>query len=91
MKDTKARELIVIMDNELTELYKELHRGTDRFENISIKDCPKCKHEVLAKGIPPLFDGGLIPAMLTTSCFKCLTCGSKFICSEKQVCELLDK
>ena len=55
-------------------------------QDISIKDCPKCKHPVLAQQ-------NVICKTLSGNYIKyghqCLTCGSKFTCSEQQVCELI--
>ena len=56
-------------------------------KDISIKDCPACKHPVLAlnhKGT-----SGTEVISVSWDYYQCLTCGSKFTCSEK--CELIDE
>lgn len=68
-----------------------------KLDDIFIKDCPKCKHPVLAVVTPQrinevtpqdVLDGirGWTPAH-----HQCLTCGSKFTCSEKCACELIEE
>lgn len=55
--------------------------GEGELKSISIKECPKCGHDVWAKGTTS--------HILTI--YQCLTCGSKFTCSKKYVCELIDE
>lgn len=89
MKDKVARENIQRIADEVglnihqlkwaSKATNFLHRANallDKFECISIKDCPKCKHPVLAKGYCEIY--------------QCLTCGVKFRCTEKCVCEVID-
>ena len=61
--------------------------------SISIKDCPMCKHPVLALYHKPNVAGHLAhPEVYDEgNYFQCLTCGSKFRCVEKKVCELIKK
>lgn len=59
-----------------------LHRAESllgELRDISIKDCPVCKHPVMAK----------LTEDRNVWYYRCLACGSKFTCSEKCVCELL--
>ena len=44
--------------------------------DISIRDCPKCEHPVLAKKIWSIIH-------------QCLTCGTKFTCSNECVCRVV--
>ena len=80
MKDKEARK-------DTRDLYKMVYgflRKIDeipKLEGISIKDCPKCKHEVMAKTYyiaPTRFPGAFI----------CLSCGTKFTCSK--VCKIVE-
>ena len=71
-------------------------------DNISIKDCPKCKHPVLAKKIPDpsyntithittiatLYDSWY--SHPTNDTYQCFTCGKEFTCSTKEVCEVIE-
>lgn len=74
----------------------------DSVAGISIKDCPKCKHPVMAKESlhthPHTWateehdytvnsDGG----GLTYKTYQCLVCGVKFTCSEKCVCKIINE
>ena len=61
-----------------------LQKRCDELGNLSIKDCPKCKHTALAqyKHEQTLTIGGLFY-------YQCLTCGTKFTCSNKCVCEII--
>ena len=62
--------------------------GLDKLEHLSLKDCPQCKHPVLARyiDVPPYLARFY---KIRQSHFQCLTCGAKFTCTEKQVCELI--
>ncbi len=56
-----------------------------RLGNLSIKDCPKCKHPVQAQVV-------LLTAEANSYCYQanqCLTCGTKFKCSEELVCKII--
>ena len=62
--------------------------------NLLVKDCPKCKHPVVAlrttETTPYHIKGE--PArrgMITLDCYQCLSCGVKFTCSNKCVCEVI--
>ena len=101
MKDKELREKVweVVFDAENLKLRVSRIEGGDEYKvleeklsvlysivgTLDINDCPKCEHPVLAKGIfitgiQPIFDG---------RGFQCLTCGSRFTCTEKCVCELV--
>ena len=99
MKDKVARDMVrdVLRDFDYwLQMYKPNTLG-----DVSIKDCPKCKHEVLAKKIIRDTEGTIFCFTSSISLdsttqgkpppekFQCLTCGSKFTCSEKCVCELI--
>lgn len=101
MKDNEARKMI----NKLRkELYANLNAINERITiefkglpDISIKDCPKCKHPVLAQEWKPESTMNLTFYCTTTSSissppptYQCLTCGSKFTCEDKCVYELMD-
>ena len=90
MKDKLARERAELA---LQEIRDHRHKAL----NVSIKDCPKCKHPALAQFVnrkiheltpQDVVDGNM---RWTQAHYQCLTCGSKFTCSEKCVCELLDE
>lgn len=53
--------------------------------DLERKECPKCKHLILA----------MRSWRITQSCFQrrfqCLICGSEFTCSKKDVCELIEE
>ena len=74
MKDKEIRERIESLEKDLHDRIKILERT-----GLTVKDCPKCKHPVLAQakwaqasGQPPRI-GNL---------HQCLTCGSKFTFKE---------
>ena len=83
MKDKELREILSIGENcsilkRVQKVEMQTYRCRD-LENISLKDCPKCKHRVLANQI-----------MFIPETYQCLTCGSSFTCTEKCVCELVE-
>lgn len=63
---------------------------------ITIKDCPKCKHRVLALNLDEVYSNNTcvlsfnIGSGDTRRIFQCLTCGSKFTCSNECVYKLLE-
>lgn len=80
MKDTEARNMI-------RRIAAAEFRGRTllgRLENLSVKNCPKCKHPVLARHNS---EG----AEYVAPNYQCLTCGSKFICSNECVCKLIEE
>jgi len=54
---------------------------------LSVKDCPKCKHPVLAVFHPEEIETTYYASL--SGWWRCLTCGVKFVCSNKQVCEVV--
>jgi len=83
MKDKEARENITFLldwhqinDNGIKRISRNL-------SDVSIKDCPKCKQRRMVERYyaPPGLGAG--------GCYQCLTCGTRFTCSEKQVCEII--
>ncbi len=91
MKDKEARK-------DINELHLAFGYFTQRFDghplkDLSIKDCPKCQHSVLAKEIAfnhyPMGDGKTLNLPIPLH-YQCLTCGTKFTCSTKEVCEVID-
>ncbi len=86
MKDKEAQKDIKDIYTRLDSIEDSVRRYSDLPNILSIKDCPKCKHEVLAKEHKKVSLSG---ACLYTEFYQCLTCGSQFNCSEKQVCELI--
>ncbi len=96
MKDKKARKRIDNLEKVVDEKpFRDLiDRGEGVIHNlwgVVIKDCPKCNHPVLAihhkQNLmghwlhPEIHDAG--------DYYQCLTCGSKFTCTNKRVCELV--
>ncbi len=88
MKDKRVvllEDRVLSVENELDALYE--------LSNVSIKECPKCKHEVMAKGLVcwdevPNTLGGV--DAFGKFGYKCLTCGVKFTCTKKEVCEVVE-
>lgn len=88
MKDKDARYWIKGLQLELEELRERVEELKSPFE---IKDCPKCKHPVMAQyrqpnhiahfNHPDIYDAG--------DYYQCLTCGSRFTCFSE--CKLVDK
>ena len=75
MKDKEARKDIKTLERELHDRIKVLERT-----GLSVKNCPKCKHPVMAQAIwaqtPELPRIGNL--------HQCLTCGSKFTFKETE-------
>ena len=69
------------------ELEAQVDRLEERFENISIKDCPKCKNTRLVQRCGII--GGKSPYTPSAQPYQCLVCGTKFTCSTKEVCEII--
>lgn len=89
MKDGDWERIQTRIDGVERSLVSRLVNATENLANISTKDCPACKHEVLAKNLTgSKFDNDFLRA-LDTKIYKCLTCGSKFTCSEECVCKLI--
>ena len=57
---------------------------TGELSNVSIKDCPKCKHLVMARFYY------VMPKLEIGERFQCLSCGSKFFCTTECVCKVLE-
>ena len=57
--------------------------------DVSIKDCPNCKHPALAKwdNSDLLSKDG--ECIFASGYNQCLSCGTKFTCSAKGVCEII--
>ncbi len=95
MKDKKARDRLEHIEEELIQAGDDRKRwGVDPLD-LSIKDCPRCKHLVMTqKGVEKIEGSEYLYYGYThvhhREVFTCLTCGSKFACSEKEVCELID-
>jgi len=86
MKDKKAREEIEELLHQM-ECHIKSHRR-NLLLGLSIKDCPKCKHLVLAKEWVDLWSGNTAVSYPTH--FQCLTCGVKFTCSNECVCKIIE-
>ena len=56
-------------------------RVADSGLDVDIKDCPKCKHPVVVQTLPYTYG----------ATYRCLTCGVKFFCINKEVSEVLDE
>jgi len=66
----------------------------EKLKHLEVKECPKCNHPVLAKVIYfPIAStaciGDTIFAPLGAT-HQCLTCGVKFTCNNKEVCEIIE-
>ena len=89
MKDSEARKSS--RDNLLAIGY--LNKRIEELEEnkLEIKDCPKCKHPAPAWWTLYSKEGciGMSPSIF--SCYQCLTCGTKFKCTQKNVCELIEE
>ena len=87
MKDSEVREKA----NELAIDY--LTRRIEKLEakTPEIRDCPKCKHPVLAvRGYGGhAWNWEDAPYTLAQDYYQCLTCGVRFSCENKSVCEIL--
>jgi len=86
MKDKELRERLDYQAEDIRINRAMIFKLENRLpsERISIKECPKCEHDVLAVykiviGVVGMGQYG----------YQCLTCGSKFTCSEKCICELI--
>ena len=90
MKDKEARKDLVMLRNILVALKKRVQESE---LDVEIKDCPKCKHPVMAQYHKLYSVVNLChpKGYNTLDYFQCLTCGSKFTCSNECVCKLLDK
>ena len=80
MKDKVARRDIRQLEIDLHNRIKVLERT-----GLTVKNCPKCGHLVLAQAIwaqHPL-------APRYGELHQCLTCGVKFSCEHKSVCEVV--
>ncbi len=99
MKDKEAREYIRDLDSDVKMLSRTINE-LNLLSGLSVKDCPKCKHPVLAQHKDWSKDNSTYRAgsgcsvtvdidVTIGSYYQCLTCGSKFTCSEKCVYELV--
>jgi len=96
MKDKKAREVNEEIAKAVDYLRGRICDVETFARSVSIEDCPKCKHPVLAvekegeiiEGSRSCFYGG-ISYDRKPNYHQCLTCGVKFVCSNKQVCEVV--
>jgi len=97
MKDKKAREELAWLKEELRQ--KGLSPWLGNLRNVSIKHCPRCKHDVIAvekytpKNITSNCTVGGTYYVLPDDTFEyyhCLTCGSKFTCSNECVCKIME-
>lgn len=101
MKDEDVRERVKRLEEDIHGLngddssysfvgiIKELSRTilSNRLDALSLKDCPKCKHPVLAqKKTEIVKDMGVYNYK---EVHQCLTCGSQFTCSNECVCKLV--
>lgn len=87
MKDEEVRERISRVEGRMRRLEQIVSPSFPK--DISIKECPKCKHPVLARVIASFTEeAAFYPGGKKQ--YQCLTCGSKFTCSEKCVCELVE-
>ena len=94
MKDREARVDILGLKMGVAKL--ESSQLDISIKGCSIKDCPSCKHPVMVQrklgvytisGTNPDFEQG---GWDSKEIYQCLTCGSKFTCEPKLVCELID-
>ncbi len=77
-KDLQARDLI-----------GGLRRRIDRLEcsELFVKDCPVCKHSVMVRANWADTEHSRWDE---PDNYTCLTCGVKFICTNKCVCEVVE-
>ena len=88
MKDEWARDETQLLRKKIedygTELV-DLAYKLSHLKGLVISDCPKCGHPALAQ--KSLYDikgkHGICPSVC--DCCRCLTCGTRFTCSEKCV------
>ena len=104
MKDKEGRERVERILRTLEKVDGEqqaeiINLQRSIMDGVSVKDCPKCKHPVMAiestypehteynsSGLPSVFT-----ATAMYSCFQCLTCGIKFTCSREDVCKIVEE
>ena len=93
MEDKLAREWIRHVEFKLTSVINNWNR--DLIEGTKIKECPVCKHPVLVIKHPYRTVSttnvctGSGFTLVEDPCYQCLTCGVRFTCNKKEVCEIL--
>ena len=78
MTDKDARKSIKLLEENLHDRIKVLERT-----GLTVKNCPKCKHPVMAQAIWAQSVG--MPRIGNS--YQCLTCGSKFTFKEMELLE----
>jgi len=89
MKDKEARRDILDVLQELRD-----HKRKGALADVVIRDCPKCKHPVLAKGTRKAYTENGSTFYISDYdwspdkgvSYQCLTCSCKFACSKEWVC-----
>ena len=93
MKDSEVREKARFNELAIDYLTRRIEILEGRMPEV--KDCPECKHPVLAITHPyrtisiTNVHTGSGYTKVDDPCFQCLTCGTKFTCALKNVCEIL--
>ena len=83
MKDQEARDNI----KELQDSVTRLNELTGGLNDLSVRDCPKCKHPTLQQARYTPYSFTWVGTSLDYR--QCLTCGSKIVCIDKTVCKVL--
>lgn len=83
MNDKEIRKFK--LDTEMALGYITQRLDNSPLKDLSVKGCPKCNHPVVAQTHSRYVSN----IICWTDYYQCLTCGSKFTCSEKCVCELI--
>jgi len=95
VKDSEVREKARFNELAISYLTTRIEKLEGRMPEV--KDCPECKHPVLAITHPyrtisiTNVHTGSGCTRVDDLCFQCLTCGSKFKCEQKNVCEILEE
>ena len=98
MKDKALRRKADDLEMAIARLREKHNLLVKLVGDVSIKCCPKCKHDVMAKkrnwdmieDSSQWHDGRYIHR-IGDSHYLCLTCGSKFTCSDECVCKLIEE
>jgi len=105
MKDKEARKQLNDLSETIHGSFKNegMITYTQALRGVSIKDCPKCNHPVMAQRIEKdkithttcsitnlTFNDS---SVLTEqhSYYRCLTCGSTIRCSQECVCKIVEE
>ena len=77
------REGVDAIEYKLRLTIESISAWQDKLKGLEVKVCPKCKHPVLA-----FISWGIPQDPLE---YQCLTCGSKFTCSNECICKLVEE